>query len=70
MTNLFTQTVELNWNFKIGALLENHIKVNVEEFVAVGAGVSSALMQDLVENGNGQCSIAMCQKVSFVNLSN
>ena len=43
VTNLFTQAVKLNWNFKIGAEV-NQVKVlvdvEIEEIVVEKAGVS------------------------------
>ena len=55
VTNIFTQTVELNWNFKIGA------EINQGKLLKEAA--SFPIM------GNGLMMIANKRIVSFVNLS-
>ena len=55
VTNIFTQAVELNWNFKIGAEINQE---NIKQ-----EAVSFPIM------GNGLMMIANNSIVSFVNLS-
>ena len=57
VTNIFTQAVQLNWNFKIGA------EINQENILILIETASFPIM------GNGLMMIANKSIVSFVNLS-